>query len=93
MESKRFLIVSLSGLIGDIAWQGFVLEQAGNRPRGVAWMMGEDGEAVGHQIRAILEVAAKNPALDIVVAHDVGAMEARFRSGSVLLGLNLATHV
>jgi glyoxylase-like metal-dependent hydrolase (beta-lactamase superfamily II) len=74
-------------LIGDIVWQGFVLEHAGNRPRAVTWMMGEDGEAVGHQIRAILDVAERNPALDVVVAHDVPAMEARFRSGAVIAGL------
>jgi glyoxylase-like metal-dependent hydrolase (beta-lactamase superfamily II) len=74
-------------LIGDIAWQNFVLDQVGNRPRAVTWLAREDGEAVGHQLRAILDVKARNPALDVVVAHDVAAMETRFRAGMVISGL------
>ena len=89
---SQIIYVRLKGsrellLIGDIVWQSFVLEQAGNRPRAVAWIAGEDGEAVGHQIRAILDVAKRDPALDVVVSHDVPAMEARFRSGAVIAGL------
>jgi glyoxylase-like metal-dependent hydrolase (beta-lactamase superfamily II) len=74
-------------LIGDVAWQNFVLDQVRNRPRVVNWLGREDGEAVGHQIRAILDVKARNPALDVVVAHDVAAMDARFHAGSVISGL------
>jgi glyoxylase-like metal-dependent hydrolase (beta-lactamase superfamily II) len=70
-------------LIGDVVWQNFVLERVGNRPRAITWLMGEDGVAVGHQIRAVLDLEKQSPSVDVVVAHDIPAMEARFASGAV----------
>jgi len=70
-------------LIGDVVWQNFVLEHAGNRPRILTWIGAEDGVAVAQEIRAVLDLAKANPSLDVVVAHDVAAMEARFASGAV----------
>jgi glyoxylase-like metal-dependent hydrolase (beta-lactamase superfamily II) len=89
---SQMIYVRLKGgrellLIGDVAWQNFVLERAGNRPHLVDWLAREDGVAIGHQIRAILDLAKANPGLDVVVAHDIPAMEARFASGAVGRGL------
>lgn len=72
-------------LIGDVVWQGFVLEREGSRPRLLSLI--EDGDAVRHQTRAIIDFAKAHPEVDVVVAHDVAAMDARFRNGSVQEGL------
>jgi glyoxylase-like metal-dependent hydrolase (beta-lactamase superfamily II)/biopolymer transport protein ExbD len=73
-------------LIGDIAWQERNLERKVNRARLVGWL-GEDSEAIGHQIRAIADFKQANPDVDVVVAHDIPAMERRFERGVVKRGL------
>ena len=73
-------------LIGDVAWQEANLEQQKNRAR-LTGMLAEDSEAIAHQMRAILDFKASNPKVDVVVAHDIPAMERRFASGSVGKGL------
>jgi glyoxylase-like metal-dependent hydrolase (beta-lactamase superfamily II) len=75
-------------LIGDIAWQEKNLELPRTRARVVSWIMGEDAEAITHQIRAILDFKKANPSADVVVAHDIPAMDRRFASGAVGKGLN-----
>ena len=89
---SQMLYVRLKGgaellLIGDIAWQEASLEQLRTRPRLASLIMGEDAEAIVHQLRAITELRKANPALDVVVAHDLAAMERRFQSGAVQKGL------
>ena len=74
-------------LIGDIAWNQKNLSTARTRPRLTSWVMSEDAEAVVNQLAAILALARAEPALDVVVSHDVGEMERRFKSGAVLQGL------
>ena len=75
-------------LIGDITWQEANLKAPATRTRLVSTLMGEDAEAVTHQIRAILDFQKANPAVDVVVAHDIPAMERRFASGAVGRGFN-----
>jgi glyoxylase-like metal-dependent hydrolase (beta-lactamase superfamily II) len=70
-------------LIGDVAWSEQNLALPKTRARAVSWMMGEDAEAITHQLRAILDFKKANPAVDVVVAHDVAAMDRRFAAGTV----------
>jgi hypothetical protein len=74
-------------LVGDIAWQEATLEQRAPRARLVSWIMGEDTEAITHQLRAILDFKQQHPLVDVVVAHDVPAMERRFERDTVTRGL------
>ncbi len=74
-------------LIGDIAWQEANIKRLSTRARFVSLIMGEDDEAIVHQLRAIIDFKKANPAIDVVVAHDVGGMERRFKSGTVNKGL------
>ena len=74
-------------LIGDVAWQEKNLELEKTRARAVSWIMGEDAEAITHQIRAILDFKKANPSVDVVVAHDIAAMDRRFAAGTVGRGL------
>lgn len=75
-------------LIGDVAWQEKNLELPRARARAVSMLMGEDAEAITHQLRAILDFKKANPAVDVVVAHDIPAMDRRFASGAVGKGFN-----
>ena len=75
-------------LIGDVAWQEQNLELVRTRARGISLLAGEDAEAITHQIRAILDFKKANPSVDVVVAHDIPAMDRRFASGAVGKGLN-----
>jgi glyoxylase-like metal-dependent hydrolase (beta-lactamase superfamily II) len=70
-------------LTGDVAWQEATLEQHSPRARLVSWIMREDDEAITHQLRAILDLKRSTPSLDVVVAHDIPAMDRRFAAGSV----------
>ncbi|MBX7098665.1 MAG: MBL fold metallo-hydrolase [Myxococcaceae bacterium] len=70
-------------LVGDIAWQELALEKESTRARLVSLAMGEDDEAIVHQLRAIKDFKKANPTVDVVVAHDIAAMERRFASGAV----------
>ncbi len=68
-------------LLGDIAWQHQNLAEARTRPRLTSLAMHEDAQAVTHQLRAILDFRKANPGVDVVIAHDIGEMERRFRLG------------
>ena len=74
-------------LIGDIAWSQANLDLARTRPRLTSLVMSEDAEAVVNQLAAILALHRAEPAVDIVVSHDVPGMEVRFKSGAVAQGL------
>ncbi len=87
---SQMLYVRMKGgadllLIGDIVWQEANLELLVTRPRLVSWL-GEDEEAIAHQIRAIADFKKANPSVDVVVAHDVAAMERRFANGTLVRG-------
>jgi glyoxylase-like metal-dependent hydrolase (beta-lactamase superfamily II) len=73
-------------LLGDVAWQSGNLERGVTRARVVSWIMREDDEAVVHQLRAAIDFKKANPQIDLVVAHDVVAMDKRFASGAVVKG-------
>lgn len=88
---SQLLYVRLSSgrellFVGDVVWQEASLERERPRARGVSLVMGEDVEALTHQIRAIIDLKRREPSLDIVVAHDQPAMERRFLSGAVTRG-------
>lgn len=68
-------------LVGDVVWQEANLERLAPRPRLVSLLMGEDDEAITHQLRAIVDFKSANPSVDVVVSHDVSAMERRFKAG------------
>lgn len=57
-------------LVGDIAWNSSSLNLLKGKPRFVHWLMGEDGIALAHQLRAIHTFRKQNPAVEIIVAHD-----------------------
>jgi hypothetical protein len=72
--------------LGDVAWQEANLERGVTRARLVSWVMGEDDEAIVHQLRAVLDFKKANPQIDLIVAHDIPAMDKRFASGAVVKG-------
>jgi glyoxylase-like metal-dependent hydrolase (beta-lactamase superfamily II) len=89
---SQMIYVRLKGgaellLIGDIAWHHQNLAEAKTRARLTSMVMSEDAVAVTHQLRAILDFKQQNPAVDVVIAHDIGEMEQRFSSGAVGRGL------
>jgi glyoxylase-like metal-dependent hydrolase (beta-lactamase superfamily II) len=90
---SQMLYVGLKGggellFVGDIAWQEANLERLSPRARLVSLVMGEDAEAIAHQLRAIADFKKANPSVDVVVAHDVRGMERRFANGAVGRGFN-----
>lgn len=78
-------------LLGDLVWQNLNLELAVGRARLPSLIMSEDTEGTVNQLRAVLELKKANPTLDLVVAHDAAAMEARFKAGTVASGLIVPT--
>ena len=90
---SQMLYVRMKGgaellLVGDIVWQESAFERLSTRPRLISSIMGEDAEAITHQIRAIVDFKKANPSIDVVVAHDIPAMERRFNGGAVGRGFN-----
>lgn len=75
--------------VGDVAWHMDQIRELWYRPRLVTdFFLGEDRAAVMAELRTLHDVAARNPALQIVVSHDVdqrkeliasGVLGARFR--------------
>jgi glyoxylase-like metal-dependent hydrolase (beta-lactamase superfamily II) len=72
--------------IGDIAWLYGAIERNSNRPRFIRLIMpgvDPDRPAVLRQIRALHELAAAEPALVIVPAHDDAHLRALVANGAL----------
>jgi glyoxylase-like metal-dependent hydrolase (beta-lactamase superfamily II) len=68
--------------IGDIAWVLSNVTDLATRPRFVQqFYISEDRAAVADQIRALHELAVKEPALTIIPAHDAPVIEGLVTSG------------
>lgn len=68
--------------VGDVAWHADQITQLWYRPRLVTdFFIGEDREAVMDQLRRLLELRVTNPALQVVVSHDVDQRKELLASG------------
>lgn len=75
--------------IGDIAWQMSSIAHAQGRPRLIRLIMPAvdvDRPAVLAQVRALHDLAAAEPALVIVPAHDLEYLQGLVRNGSLTAG-------
>jgi glyoxylase-like metal-dependent hydrolase (beta-lactamase superfamily II) len=75
--------------IGDIAWVMGSVEHARGRPRLITWMMpgvDPDRPAVLRQLRALHDVAAANPDLVLVPAHDDAYLRGLISNGALIEG-------
>ncbi|MBY0564797.1 MAG: MBL fold metallo-hydrolase [Hyphomonadaceae bacterium] len=79
--------------IGDIVWQMSNIENLRGRPRLVGWMVSgvdPDRQAVLRQIRALHDLAAAEPRLAIVAAHDAPHLRALIAQGAFTEGFSAA---
>ena len=75
--------------IGDIAWVMASIENARGRPRFIRWLIPEvdpDRPAVLRQIRALHDLAAAEPDLVILPAHDDEYLRQRIADGALTEG-------
>ncbi len=76
--------------IGDIVWAMSALERLTGRPRFINWIMSgvdPDRDAVLRQVRALHDIAAANPELVILPAHDDAYIRQRVAEGVLHEGL------
>ncbi len=66
-------------LAGDVAWHRSQFELPRGRPRISSWLMNEDAEAVGHQLRKLHELSGG--AMLVVVSHDRDQLETYVAEG------------
>jgi glyoxylase-like metal-dependent hydrolase (beta-lactamase superfamily II) len=70
--------------VGDVAWHMDQIHQLWYRPRLVTdFFLGEDRAAVMGQLLALRNLAATQPALQIVVSHDVDQRDELIESGVI----------
>lgn len=75
--------------IGDIAWVMGSIEHLRGRPRFITWMLpGVDPDRVSvlRQLRELHEIAAQNPSLILVPAHDDAYLRGLVASGALMEG-------
>jgi glyoxylase-like metal-dependent hydrolase (beta-lactamase superfamily II) len=75
--------------VGDIAWVMSSIENARGRPRFIRWIIPEvdpDRPAVLRQIRALHDIAAAEPQLVILPAHDDAYLRRRIAEGALIEG-------
>ena len=77
-------------LIGDVAWDMEQVSIPKCRPRLVELMMGENGEQVTSELRALHDLAAANPDLHIVVSHDAKQLADYETAGKIGKGFTAA---
>lgn len=79
--------------IGDIAWVMGSVEHLRGRPRLIRWIMpgvDPDRPAVLRQLRALHDVAAANPELILVPAHDDAYLRSLVADGALIEGFTAA---
>jgi glyoxylase-like metal-dependent hydrolase (beta-lactamase superfamily II) len=75
--------------VGDIVWVMSSIEHLRGRPRFITWMIPEvdpDRPAVLRQIRALHDIAAAEPELVILPAHDDAYLRQRIAEGALAEG-------
>lgn len=72
--------------VGDVAWHASNFEVPRGKPRLVHALLGEDGEAMAHQLRWLHE-AMRDPGLTIVSAHDGEQQDRLVAEGKLGRGL------
>jgi glyoxylase-like metal-dependent hydrolase (beta-lactamase superfamily II) len=75
--------------VGDIVWVMSSIENLRGRPRFISWLIpavDPDRPAVLRQIRALYEIAAAEPGLVILPAHDDAYLRSRIGEGAVVEG-------
>jgi len=75
---------------GDIGWSNQNITDLVGRPYLVSWLMiQEDRPAVANELRALHDLAAANPALHVIAAHDHAVHEGLVAKGLVHRGFSL----
>lgn len=75
-------------LLGDVAWHLDQVRDLHYRPRLVTdWFLNEDREAVLHQLRALHDLMAAEPAIELVPSHDADVRARLVASGLLADGL------
>ncbi|MDH3685558.1 MAG: hypothetical protein OEP95_04995 [Myxococcales bacterium] len=75
-------------LLGDVAWHLDQIRDLHYRPRLVTdWFLGEDRTAVLHQFRALHDLMAAEPAIELVPSHDPDVRARLVASGALTEGL------
>ncbi len=70
--------------LGDVAWRHENVERVRSRARLVSWwFLGEDRDAVLHQLAALKRLQEAEPALVVVPGHDVERMSEILKSGTM----------
>ncbi len=75
--------------VGDIAWVMSSIENARGRPRFIGWLIpgvDPDRPAVLRQLRALHDIAAAEPGLVILPAHDEAYLRLRIADGVLIEG-------
>ena len=73
--------------VGDIAWHMDNIRELTGRPLALSrFMLKEDRDAVANQLRALHDLAAAEPRLHLVVAHDKEQLEDYVRQGLITAG-------
>jgi glyoxylase-like metal-dependent hydrolase (beta-lactamase superfamily II) len=75
LEDGRALL-----LAGDIAWNAEQVRAPRGHPRASAWLLGEDGRALGPQLRALHELARRAD-VRVVPSHDRAFLEGLVADG------------
>ena len=75
-------------LIGDVAWDMEQVTIPKCRPRLAELAMGENSDQVTSELRALHDLNAANPAVNIVVAHDLQQLGAYEASGKIGKGFS-----
>lgn len=90
---SQMVYVHLAGgsellLLGDVAWHLDQIRDLHYRPRLVTdWFLNEDREAVLHQFRALHDLMATEPALELVPSHDPDVRARLLAAGLLTDGL------
>jgi glyoxylase-like metal-dependent hydrolase (beta-lactamase superfamily II) len=74
-------------LSGDVAWQRAGIDQGLQKPEGVSIRLGEDREAIAHQLEWLRAVAGEGVA--VVVFHDLALLNKQIEQGILGDGIEL----
>lgn len=76
-------------MVGDIAWNLANIRRPATRPRLVEWAMSEQGDNTAHWLRALHDLAAAQPAVHQIVAHDRQTVEPLVEAGRLKRGFEI----
>lgn len=76
-------------LVGDVAWNEKNITLPRGHARLVHWIINEDGEALGHQLRFLYNIHRNHPKVHLVVSHDTAGGLKWIKQGALKQGFLL----